>query len=47
VLALGPAIFAMCTYSQLFLGNEFLRIPGNVERFSRCRRLGLRRAVRW
>jgi hypothetical protein len=33
VLALGPAIFAVYTYSQLFLGNEFLRIPGNVERF--------------
>jgi hypothetical protein len=33
VLALGPAIFAMYTYSQLILGNEYLRIPGNVERF--------------
>ncbi len=33
VLALAPAIFAMYTYSQLFLGNEFLQRPGNVERF--------------
>jgi hypothetical protein len=33
VLALGPAIFAMYTYSQLILGNEYLRMPGNVERF--------------
>lgn len=33
VLALAPAIFAMYTYSQLILGNEFLRRPGNVERY--------------
>jgi len=33
VLALAPAIFAMYTYSQLILGNEFLHLPGNVERF--------------
>jgi hypothetical protein len=33
VLALGPAIFAMYTYSQLVLGNEYLDVPGNVERF--------------
>ncbi|HST82221.1 MAG TPA: hypothetical protein VLL08_10845 [Kineosporiaceae bacterium] len=32
-LALAPAIFAMYTYSQLILGNEFLHLPGNVERF--------------
>jgi hypothetical protein len=32
-LALAPAIFAMYMYSQLILGNEFLRLPGNVERF--------------
>jgi hypothetical protein len=33
VLALAPAIFAMYTYSQLILGNEYLQRPGNVERF--------------
>ena len=33
VLALAPAMFAMYTYSQLILGNEYLRQPGNVERF--------------
>ena len=33
VLALAPAIFAMYMYSQLILGNEFLHLPGNVERF--------------
>lgn len=33
VLALAPAIFAMYTYSQLVLANEYLRIPGNVELF--------------
>jgi hypothetical protein len=33
VLALGPAIFAMYTYSQLVLANEYLRVPGNIERF--------------
>lgn len=33
VLALAPAFFAMYTYSQLILGNEYLRIPGNIERF--------------
>jgi hypothetical protein len=33
VLALTPAIFAMYTYSQLILGNEYLYRPGNVERF--------------
>lgn len=33
VLALAPAIFAMYTYSQLILGNEYLRLPGNIERF--------------
>ena len=33
VLALAPAIFAMYMYSQLILGNEFLQLPGNVERF--------------
>lgn len=33
VLALAPATFAMYTYSQLILGNEYLRTPGNVEQF--------------
>lgn len=33
VLALAPVIFAMYTYSQLVLANEYLRIPGNVELF--------------
>jgi hypothetical protein len=33
VLALAPGFFAMYTYSQLILGNEYLRLPGNIERF--------------
>ena len=33
VLALAPAMFAMYMYSQLILGNEYLHLPGNVERF--------------
>jgi len=33
VLSLAPAFFAMYTYSQLILGNEYLNLPGNVERF--------------
>jgi hypothetical protein len=33
VLALAPSIFVAYTYTQLILGNEFLRRPGNVERF--------------
>ena len=33
VLALAPAFFAMYTYSQLILGNEYLHLPGNIERF--------------
>jgi hypothetical protein len=33
VLALAPAMFAMYTYSQLMLANEYLYRPGNVERF--------------
>ncbi len=32
-LGLAPATFAMYTYSQLILGNEYLSLPGNVERF--------------
>ena len=33
MLALAPAMFAMYTYSQLILANEYLYRPGNVERF--------------
>ena len=33
VLALARAIFAMYTYSQLILGNEYLHRPGTIERF--------------
>ncbi len=33
VLALAPSIFVVYTYPQLILGNEYLRLPGNVERF--------------
>jgi hypothetical protein len=33
VLALAPGMFAMYTYSQLILANEYLYRPGNVERF--------------
>jgi hypothetical protein len=33
VLALAPSIFAVYTYTQLIVGNEYLRLPGNVERF--------------
>lgn len=32
-LGLAPAMFAMYTYSQLILGNEYLVRPGNVERY--------------
>jgi hypothetical protein len=32
-LALAPGMFAMYTYSQLILGNEYLHLPGNVERY--------------
>lgn len=33
VLALAPGSFAVYTYSQLIMGNEYLDLPGNVERF--------------
>jgi hypothetical protein len=33
VLALAPSIFVVYTYTQLMVGNEYLRLPGNVERF--------------
>lgn len=32
-LALAPAMFAIYTYSQLILANEYLQQPGNIERF--------------
>ncbi len=32
-LGLAPAMFAMYTYSQLILGNEYTYRPGNVERY--------------
>jgi hypothetical protein len=33
VLALAPSIFVVYTYIPLIVGNEYLRLPGNVERF--------------
>jgi hypothetical protein len=33
VLALGPAVYALYMYSQLALGGDFIRYPGNTERF--------------
>lgn len=33
VLAIGPAIFAAYTYTQLALGGDYLGYPGNSERF--------------
>jgi hypothetical protein len=33
VLALAPASFALYTYTQLIVGNEYLRLPGNVEAY--------------
>ena len=33
-LGIAPALFAAYTYAQLFVGNEYLYLPGNVERFS-------------
>lgn len=33
VLALGPAVYALYMYSQLALGNDISRYPGNSERF--------------
>ncbi|HEY4606147.1 MAG TPA: hypothetical protein VIH55_00750, partial [Acidimicrobiia bacterium] len=33
VLAIGPAVFAVYTYTQLTLGGDFLRYPGNSEHF--------------
>lgn len=33
VLALGPALYTLYMYSQLAMGGDFLRYPGNSERF--------------
>ena len=32
-LAAGIAVFALYTYAQVIIGQEYLRLPGNVERF--------------
>jgi hypothetical protein len=33
VLALAPSVFVVYTYTQLIVGEEYLRLPGNNERF--------------
>jgi hypothetical protein len=33
VLASGIGVFAVYTYAQVVIGQEYLRLPGNVERF--------------
>ena len=33
LLALGIGVFTLYTYSQVIIGQEYLRLPGNVERF--------------
>src|SRR5262245_16695442 len=33
VLALAPSLFVTYTYTQLIVGEEYLRLPGNNERF--------------
>ncbi len=33
VLATGIGVFALYTYAQVVIGQEYLRLPGNVERF--------------
>jgi uncharacterized Tic20 family protein len=33
LLASGVGVFALYTYAQLVIGQEYLRLPGNVERF--------------
>jgi hypothetical protein len=33
VLAVGPSVFALYTYTQLALGGDLYRHPGNSERF--------------
>src|SRR3954454_17181126 len=32
-LASGIAVYALYTYAQVIVGQEYLRLPGNVERF--------------
>ncbi len=32
-LAAGVGVFALYTYAQIVIGQEYLRLPGNVERF--------------
>lgn len=32
-LATGVAVYALYTYTQVVIGQEYLRLPGNVERF--------------
>lgn len=33
LLALGVGVYALYTYAQIIIGQEYLRLPGNVERF--------------
>ncbi len=33
LLAMAPALYAVYTFTQYVLGQEYLRVPGNVERF--------------
>ena len=33
LLALGVGMYALYTYAQIIIGQEYLRLPGNVERF--------------
>jgi hypothetical protein len=33
LLALGVGVYALYTYPQIIIGQEYLRLPGNVERF--------------
>jgi hypothetical protein len=33
LLALGAGVFGLYTYAQVIIGQEYLRLPGNVERF--------------
>src|SRR5262252_4473793 len=33
VLALAPSVFVVYTYTQLIVGEEYLRLPGNNERY--------------
>ena len=33
LLALGPALYVVYTFTQLVIGQEYLRLPGNVERY--------------